>query len=290
MKYIYYPGCSLDATAKSYDESCRAIAKAVGLEMQELDDWNCCGSTIYFSMDKIVSYGLSARNLARAEAAGGDCVVCPCSACYLALKKTNDTYKKDLNVRRALNGAMKEIGAEYTGKIKVRHLLDVLVNDIPEERWAELVKKPLAGLKVATYYGCQIIRPKGEFDHHEDPVMFEKFLRILGAETVEFPYKVKCCGASQVGTNKDYALELINKILNSAQANGASCIATVCPLCNMNLEGFQKTINKKFGTSYSLPVYHFTQLLGVALNIAKNELGFKRGIIPDKGIFNAYYS
>ncbi len=275
MKYTYYPGCSVKATANLYQDSIDAVAPALGLELEELDDWNCCGATAYMSVRELMSFAISARNLAMAEKYHRD-LVTPCSACYLVLNKTNRYFEDYPDMRKKLGQALEAGGLSYSGNINVRHLLDVIVNDIGTETIASLAKKKLNGLKVAPYYGCQIVRPERGFDDPDDPKSMDMLIESLGAETVRYPLKTKCCGASLMGTEEKMALKLCHELLTEAERSGAHCIAVLCPLCQMNLDIYQPKVNSLFKTKFRIPVIYFTQLIGLALGLKSEKLGMKR--------------
>jgi heterodisulfide reductase subunit B len=267
--------------------SARVVAKTLDVELIELDDWNCCGSTPYTSVDELASHCVSARNLALAEKRGLD-MVTPCSACYVILNRTNSALKEYSELRAQVGEALAAGDMEYHGTVKVRHLLDVFANDIGVDEIASRVKTGLGGLKVAPYYGCQVVRPAPGFDHPESPQSLDRLLQSLGAEATPFPFKARCCGGSLIISEEDTALGLIHKLLDSASSNGAECIATVCPLCQTNLDAYQNKVNKKFKTSFNLPVLFFTQLMGVAFGIESQALGLEKCIVPTKKVLAAY--
>ncbi len=279
MKYAYYPGCSLEKTQRGYDESVREVFKALDQELIEIDDWNCCGATVYMSVKETVSLAVSARNLALAEKMGLD-ILAPCSSCFTVLSKTNRVMNSIPEMYRDVNEALAEGGLSYAGKTKVRHPLDVLMNDVGIEVIASKLKKGLDGLKIAPYYGCQIVRPDKTFDDHENPMLMDQLFGRCGVEMVYFPMKVRCCGGMLMTTFEETALKLNRDLLGCAQENGADAIVTTCPLCHFNLEGYQDTINKKFGTAFSMPILYFTQLLGVALGIDGHTLGLDASFVP----------
>lgn len=266
MKYTYYPGCSLEATSRMYDRSARAVFAHLGAELIELEDWNCCGATAYMSVDEMIGIGISARNLALAEPLGRD-LVTPCSGCFVTLNKAHHYFLEYPELRATVEKALAEAGLRYTGGTKVRHLLDPLVNDIGLETIRSAVVKPLKGLKVAPYYGCQIVRPFSEMDDPFKPVLMDRLLEALGATPVPFEYKTRCCGGAQMGTNQDLALRLVEILLRTALEAGAEMICTTCPLCQINLEAYQGAIRKRLGMKFSLPVVYFTQLAAVALGL-----------------------
>ncbi len=275
MKYSYYPGCSLHSAHKGYDISCRAVSKLLGCELIELEDWNCCGATIYMSIKKVTSLAIAARNLAIAEKEGLD-IVTPCSSCYTILSKAHRYLSNSKELLESVNTCLAEAGLKYNCTVRVRHPLDVFVNDVGLEIVSLYVKKPLDGLKIANYYGCQIVRPEKGFDDKENPTSMENLFQSMGAEEVYFPYKLRCCGGMLMTTFEDAALKLCEEILSSAIENGADCIVTTCPLCQMNLEAYQDKINKEFNKNYKVPILFFTQVLGVALGLSEQVLGMDK--------------
>ena len=279
MEYTYYPGCSLEASAKGYDESFRFVFQALGQKLLELEDWNCCGATYYMATKETTSLVISARNLALAEPYGND-LVCPCSSCYTILYKTNHILKNNRIMKAKVDQALKKDDLKYNLSIKVRHPLEVLVNDIGIDTIVSKAKVSLARMKIAQYYGCQIVRPDRGLDDKENPQMMDSLFAALGAENVYFPMKVRCCGGMLMTTYPDVALELNKKILESAHQNGANLVLTTCPLCQINLEAYQDKINNKFKTDLHLPILFFTQALGLALGGNPKELGIQRSLIP----------
>lgn len=289
MKYSYYPGCSLHSAHKGYDQSCRAVSQKLGCELIELKDWNCCGATIYMSIKKITSLAIAARNLAIAEKEHMD-VIAPCSSCYTILNKAHRYMKNSEELYSKVNSCLAEAGLKYTGTVRVRHPLDVLTNDFGTEIISMFVEKPLNGLKIANYYGCQIVRPEKGFDDRENPTSMEHLFQSLGAENVYFPCKLRCCGGMLMTTYEEAALKLSADILERAVENGADCIATTCPLCQMNLEAYQDRINKVYGTDYKMPILFFTQIIGVAIGLSENELGIDRNFYRCEKLDEIYSS
>jgi heterodisulfide reductase subunit B len=279
MKYTYYPGCSCEHSSRMYDTSTRAVYEALGAELIELEDWNCCGATAYMSVEEVMSFAISARNLALAEKEGRD-LITPCSGCYVTLNKTHTYYNEYPNLREKLTEVLESVGLKYKGKQAVRHALDPLVNDIGLEAIAAKVTKPLKGLKVAPYYGCQIVRPFTDFDDPDDPQLMDRLLETIGATVVPFEFKTRCCSGAQIGTNPDIALRMLRMILACAVASGADLICTTCPLCQMNLEAFQSDVNKRFGLHIKIPVVYFTQLTAAAFGLPDSVILPKMHIIP----------
>jgi heterodisulfide reductase subunit B len=278
-EYTYYPGCSVRSTAKHYEESLLRVFEELGLKLHELEDWNCCGATLCSSVSRLTSYALSARNLSRAEREGRD-LVAPCSACYLALNKAKDYLAHDEDVRQKVGRALAAVGLKYGGGVRVRHPLEVIINDVGLEEIKRRVKRPLVGFKVASYYGCQTTRPYKEFDDPFYPESLDRLLEALGAEVVEWSLKTRCCGGSVTGLVEEVGLRLNYILINEAHKKGANVIATTCPLCQFNLDCYQSKIIKRYDLSFSVPVVFFTQLLGLALGIDEKELGFARVMVP----------
>ena len=283
MEFSYYPGCSLEGMNKAYDKSARLVSKTLGIGLTELNDWNCCGASAYMSIQELRAHLLSARNLAIAEREKKDLVVV-CPACLTTLTKSNHYMGEDLKLRRTIASALKAANLQYLGTVKVRHLLEVLVNEIGEQEIKTKVTRPLTSLKVAPYYGCQFTRPFGEFDDKEFPVMLDTLLKWLGAEPVNFPLKAKCCGGMLMTTNEPVGLGLVRSLLDCATQNGAECIATICPLCHITLEAYQGNVNKKFATSFEMPTLYFTQLMGLAFGFSRKELGINEELISSKAV------
>jgi heterodisulfide reductase subunit B len=286
MRYLYFPGCSLEATARSYGVSTKAVCKALDIELEELEDWNCCGATAFYSIDELLALSLAGRNLALAEK-GRDLVV-SCSGCYITLEKANATLRDYPALKAQVDEVLAEADLEYQGGVKVRHLLEVLINDVGLEAIKANVKKELRGLRVAPYYGCQIVRPSSGFDHPEFPQSLDRLIEGLGADVTSFPLKSRCCGGPLVVPQEKLALDLIHKLLKSADANGAQCLVTVCPLCQMNLDLYQSKVNSKYKTNYELPILFFTQLVGVAYGLDAKDLGLEMNIISPRKLLAQY--
>jgi heterodisulfide reductase subunit B len=281
MKYLYYPGCSLKSTGRAYEESILAVFRALDVPLVELNDWNCCGATSYVSIDEEEAFTLAARNLALAESEGSHngediSLVAPCSACFLVLTKTQRYLEMYPNVNRDVTAGLEAGGLRYTGKVKVRHPLDVLINDIGIQAIAKAVKRPLKGMKVACYYGCQIVRPFATFDHAQYPTTMDTLVKIVGAEPVDWPLKTRCCGGSLTGTIQEAGLRLNRALLKEGIKRKADVMITCCPLCQHNLECYQDRINRLFSEDLHLPIAYFTQLMGVAFGIDEKTLAMRR--------------
>jgi heterodisulfide reductase subunit B len=272
---------------KAYDKSTQLVCKALDIDLVELNDWNCCGASAYMSIDEMKAHLLSARNLALAEKEKRDLVVV-CPACLTTLTKTNHYLAEGSKFKKTIGAALKAADLQYFGSIKVRHLLDVIVNDVGEQEVKSKIKRKLSGLKVAPYYGCQLTRPFGEVDDKEFPVILDKLMAWIGAEPVDFPLKAKCCGGLLMMTNEDVGLGLTKNLLSCAQQNGAECIITICPLCHMNVETYQEDVNKMFGTDFKIPALYFTQLMGLAFGFSRKELGIDEEMIPSRPLLEKH--
>ena len=271
-KYAYFPGCSLEKMARSYHESAMETTRALDVELQEIEDWNCCGATTYFNIDELLADTLSARNLAIAEQLKLD-VIAPCSGCYKNMYAARKHLKAEPDLMEHINEALAEDDLKFAGTSEVRHLIDVLVKDVGLEEIKQRVRRPLIGLKVAPYYGCQIVRPRKDHEDVESPRFFEDLMTAIGADPVEYLLKLRCCGGALLITNREAALSLVRNLLENAVQSGAAIIATACPLCQVNLECYQKQVNSEFGTNLNMPVLYFTQLVGLALGVPPGKLG-----------------
>ncbi|MCD6338993.1 MAG: CoB--CoM heterodisulfide reductase iron-sulfur subunit B family protein [Verrucomicrobia bacterium] len=281
MKYAYYPGCSLKGTGRAYEESLLPVMKHLGHELVELDDWNCCGATAYMAVDERKSCVLAARNLAIAEKSGMQHVVAPCSACYLVLNKAKHYLQDYPEMRATASRALKRVGLDVRGDIPVLHPLEVLAKDVGFEAIKQRVTNPLKGLKVAPYYGCQIVRPYASFDDQHDPQVMDRLLEALGATVVRWPLKTKCCGGSLTGTLPEAGLRLVYILLSEAKKRGADVIATVCPLCQFNLDAYVDKIAAKY-SPVTIPTVYFSQLMGLAFGFTPKQMGLHRNLVPFK--------
>lgn len=277
MKMAYYPGCSLDATATEYNKSVKMLAGKLGTELTEIPDWNCCGASSAHNTDKLLSYALPARNLALAEDMGMDVLV-PCAACFNRFRAVEHVVKNDPVMRNKVNQAL---GREFKGDIGTFSVLEWMRDQVGLDNIKAQVVKPLNGLKVACYYGCLLVRPTNitGFDDPEHPTSMDEIARALGAAPVEWSYKTECCSAGLATTRQDIGRKLINDILADAKANGADCIATACPLCQMNLDMRQAETEKAFGQSYQMPIYYITELAALAMGETYKAIGVDKHFV-----------
>jgi heterodisulfide reductase subunit B len=276
--YAYFPGCSLSGLGKPYDESLRAVFAHLGLPLNDIPDWNCCGATSYMSVNANQAVALAARNLAIAEQMKQD-VVAPCAACYLVLCKAQHTMADYPVVAEKVHAGLRAAGLEFHGRVAVRHPLDVLMNDVGPAALTARVVQPLTGYHVAPYYGCQMVRPYGAFDDPLRPQLLDRLMVLLGATAVEYPLKARCCGGTLMGTMEDIGLRLNYLLINEAQTRGANVLATVCPLCQYNLEAYQGQMRRTFTDKVNLPIVYFTQLIGLAFGIRPKTLGLHRNFV-----------
>ena len=281
MKYSYMPGCSLQSTARGYDTSARAVIRELGSELIELDDWNCCGANALESVSYLLSVSMPARNLALAEATNRD-LVTSCSSCFLNLFKVNHRLRREPDLRKKLDEILGAAGLKYQGKARVRHLLDVVANDIGVEAVGKRVERKLSGLKVVPYYGCQTVRPYGEYDGPYLPNSMDKLIEAVGADNYPYLWKTICCGGVLMTTEKSIGRKLVADLL--AAAKGADCIVTVCPMCQMNLDAYQGEAAAELGAKVRIPVLFLTQLMGLAFNLPEKDLLLGQNIAPVRGL------
>ena len=279
MKFAYFPGCSLKGLGRAYEASLLPVLKHLGVEVEELPDWNCCGATAYMAEDEVKACVLAARNLALCERSGNAQLMAPCAACYLVLNKTKHYFHDYPAMRDKIQHALGTVGLAYGGDTPVRHPLDILVNDIGLEAIKQKVRRPLQGLKIAPYYGCQLVRPYATFDDQYNPTTMDRLLEALGANVVRYPLKTKCCGGSLTGTVPKAGIRMVYILLNEARKRGADCLATVCPLCQFNLDAYHPQVAARYGP-VPIPTVYFSQLMGLAFGLSDKELGLRRAALP----------
>ena len=274
MDYLYFPGCTLYTKAKNFDQTARDCSRLLGFELKELPNWTCCGATFPLATDNLMAILPPARILARAREEGS-VLTTLCAVCFNVIKRTNRLLQSDGEKRGTINSY---IEMNYQGDLRVLHYLEVLKQDIGFSQLKERVKKPLAGLQAATYYGCMLLRPFEEmkFDDKERPTLFEEFLEALGAKAIDFPYKIECCGSFQSVGSPEVATECAYKILSSAIKQGAEAIVSTCPMCTFNIDHKQSDIKQKYLDFKTIPVFYFTQLLGMAMGLDYQTLGFEQ--------------
>jgi len=280
MTYAFYPGCSMEGTAHDYQRSSLAVSEALGLALPEMPGWICCGSTSAHQTDHLLSVVLPAKNLAAAQ---GQTVAVGCAACYSRLKLANHEIVTDPEMRK--NVAV-VLGKDYDGKTEILHLLEIMARDVGLRKITQAVKHPLKGLKVVPYYGCLLTRPPEatRFDDPENPTLMDQIMEAAGATVLEWPHKTECCGAGYSITDVAIVKRLTREILVMARAAGADCIVTACPMCQMNLDLRQQDTEKASAETFNLPVFYFTQLLGLAFGISRKELGLRSLVVSPKKV------
>jgi heterodisulfide reductase subunit B len=277
VRYAYYPGCVAEGSGREYEMANRAVAARLGLELVEIEDWNCCGATPGHNTGHLLGLALPARNLALTSDMGLD-VVAPCAACYNRLVTAQREIACDPELQ-VLMGRL--LGRDYRGDRRVLSMPEA-VAAVGAERMKALTVRPLEGLTVACYYGCLLVRPPAVIrgDDPEDPRLLDDLLRGVGATTVDWAHKTECCGAAQALPHEEVVLCRVRRILEAAVTSRADCIATACPLCHANLDQRQARVNRRFGTDYRMPVLYFTQLLGLAFGLNPGELGLGLHFVP----------
>lgn len=277
MKMAYYPGCSLDGSAMEYGRSTKRTAEIMGVELVEIEDWNCCGATSGHNTNKILSLALPARNLAIAEKTGLD-ILAPCAACYSRFRNTEHVVRHDPQMREKIENV---IEMEYKASNDTFSILELLVNKLGTDKIAGKVSNPLKGMKAACYYGCLLVRPREHtgFDDDEDPQSMDKIVQTLGAATVDWSHKTECCGAALATSRPDVGKKMIYEVISNAKAAGAECMVTACPLCMMNLDMRQAAVEKAFKTELQMPVYYVTELLAMACGDSSRLVGVDRHFV-----------
>ncbi|MFP4081179.1 MAG: CoB--CoM heterodisulfide reductase iron-sulfur subunit B family protein [Candidatus Aminicenantes bacterium] len=285
MKISYYPGCTLKNNAKNFEESTFCSLKHLGVEVEELPRWNCCGTVFSLATDDLIHHVAPIRNLLRVKESNSDQVMTLCAMCYNTLKRANQRVKSEPEDLEKINNFMYRENIEYKGDVKIFHLLELLRDKIKFENIAKKVVKPLKNLKVASYYGCLLVRPKEVgFDDVENPTILENLIRVLGADPVDFPYKTECCAAYQTVDKPGMVAERTYHILTSAQDQGAEAVALSCPLCAFNLDHRQKETSQKYPEFRNMPIFYFTQLMAIALGCSEKDLRFDLHYIDPKPI------
>ncbi len=281
MKYAYYPGCSAESTARDQYLSTMAVAKALGIELVEPDGWTCCGSTPAHQVDHDLAIALAAANLLRARDLGLDMVV-SCASCFNRMKVANHEITNNAGTRARVAGSL---GRDYDGSVRVRHFVEIILDDMGLDACRKSLTHSLGGLRVASYYGCLLVRPAEVtgFDDPENPVSMDRLVETMGGVSLDWPHKVDCCGASLTLTRSDMVETLSDSIVAMARDSGADCIAVACPMCQINLDMRQHAT----GTRSGMPVMYITQLLGLCLGIPGRDLGLSKLIHSPKTVTKA---
>lgn len=270
MKVSYYPGCSLHGMGKEYDESMKAVSRALNIELKEIDDWSCCGASAAHNTNFELSVALPARNLITAEKDAMDVMV-PCAACFNRFKTAEYNLKSDKDLKARIEGVL---GAKYQGGISIRNPIDVIYNEIGLDALAAKVTRPMTGLKPVSYYGCLLLRPPEvcQFENYENPFMLDKIMVALGADVKNWSYKTDCCGGSLSVSKTPIVTDLCDKLMRAARDAGANCVVVACPMCMANLE-MRPSRNMK------MPVFYFTELISLAMGLPGSKDTFKSHLI-----------
>ncbi len=291
MKVSYFPGCTLNTTGKGFDNAVRASAAAVGLELVELLDWNCCGATYPLIMDNMLELAapahvlVAARDAAQNAGGVGNMVTTACTTCYNVIKRTNHFIRQHPEERERIEAF---IEAEYRGEVEVKDIVHLLRDDVGFDVVRDRVRAPLNDLKVAAYYGCMVLRPPDEvaYDDPDHPTSLDDLMAALGATPVDFPHKNECCGAYLAVKDAAITRQMVYTILKSAQVAGAEAVATNCPLCQFNLDKQQAEMQKLHASYRSIPVFYFSQLMGLALGLDVANYGWERHYVDPRPLLN----
>ncbi len=280
-----YPGCSLEGTAAAFQTSLEAVLDRLDVKYETLRDWNCCGATSAHALDHEFTLALNLRNLALAEDQGFDQVLAPCAACYHRLAQTGYELNKDPRLLARVNTAT---NLDYKGGVRVRNVLDYLTSDIGLAAISAQVRRPLSGLRIASYYGCLNTRiPRMEsFDDRDYPMAMDHLVESVGATALDWSYKTECCGASLFLTVESVQTQLVARILKDAVAHKADCVVVACPMCHNNLDTKQAQIQAEFGIDRPVPIMFITQLMGVAFGVDKSALNLHHSFVPLDSVFS----
>lgn len=285
MKVSYYPGCTLKNNAKNFEDSALASLKNLGVEVEEIPRWNCCGTVYSLTTDDIIHHMASVRNLIRVKESNNDKVLTLCAMCYNTMKRSNERVKNNPDDLKTINDVMYEEKVKYEGDVDVFHMLELQRDVIKFENIAKKVVKPLKDLKIANYYGCLLVRPKGiGIDDLENPTVLEDLMESLGSERIDFPYKTECCGAYQTVDQPEIVADRTYQILNSARISGADVVSVSCPLCAFNLDNRQKETKNKYSDFQSIPILYFTQIMAIALGCSQDEIGLDLHYVDPKPV------
>ena len=288
MKFAYYPGCTLKTHAVGLEASAKAVAEKLGVEMVELPKWNCCGTVFSQADDDLVHQIAPLRVLLRAQEQGADKLLVVCSMCYNTLKQASLMFNKKPDKLETLNLFLDD-EPDYRGEVEVIHFLQLLRDYVGIEKIAEKVVKPLHGLKVSPYYGCLLLRPEEvAIDEPEHPTVMEDILEVLGAEVIEDPLRVECCGSYQTVNNKDIVADRVYSIVGSSRSRGANAIALDCPLCEYNMDFRQKETEKKYTDFFPMPILYYTQLIAIAMGIKDDIYRFDKHYVDPLKILREY--
>lgn len=281
MRYAFYPGCSALGTSPELYKSTMKVAKALDIQLDELTDASCCGTSALKNLDPPLANAINARTLAMAEQKGLD-ILTICGTCQGVLSHVNKRLTDNAEHFLAANRTISDSGLQYSGTVKVKHLLWALIADYGVERLKEKLHRQLRGIKVAPFYGCHILRLSSDlgFDDPENPTSLETLIEAAGAQVVRYDGRIKCCGFPVILTDELAALTMTATNLLDAKRNGADFVVTPCPLCHINLDSYQRQAELHAGQEINLPVLHLSQMIGLALGMSEKELGINQHLVP----------
>ncbi len=285
FRYAYYPGCASQSMTIEANQTTRIVAKKLGIELHDMPKANCCGAGLLTDYDYPLYIALNARIFAEAEAMGMD-IMTICSTCLMVMSAASRDLRRDTELLRKTNDVLGKAGLHYSGDVKIKHLLWVLVSDVGLEKLKNNVVRPLSWLKVAPFYGCHTLRPSDAlgFDDPMKPVSLEAVIKTLGGETVEYAGKTKCCGFQVDLVTEETAEEMTAKRLIEAKDNGADCLVTPCPFCHINLDNYQGLSGKRVSRKIDVPIFHLAQLVGLAIGLTPHEMGLSRHLVSPESI------
>lgn len=280
VSVAYYPGCCGEGTSLEYELSTRRVCEKLGIQLNELDDWNCCGSTPAHTVNHELAAAIAGRNLNITSQAGHTTLATPCPSCLMSLRTASHRVRND-EFRSKVEHLM---GEECPTNVDVKTVLQIMVEDYGIDEVAKHVTRPVKGLKVTCYYGCIMNRPPGlmQFDDPENPMAIDNLMDVIGADVVDFPHKVECCGAVSGIPRHNIFTQLSGKLLDAAAETGADAIVTACPLCQMNLDLRQGQVNRANGTKHKIPVFYYTQLMGLAMGLSSKDMHIAKQIVDPK--------
>ena len=289
MKYGFFPGCVLEGASKEDYLATVAVAKKLGIEIEELEGWTCCGASHVQDIDPLLAVSTNARNIALAEKKGLN-VLTVCNTCTLMLREAKNELDEDANKKQQVNNILGQAGMEYKGTSDVTHFLWVLIRDYGLDKLKEKVVKPLTGLRVAEYYGCHILRPEGEmgFEDFQIPTSLKDLIEAIGATPIDFSRKLDCCGFHAVYPAHDSVMQMTGSINRDAVNEGADCVVTPCPLCQMQLDMFQKEAAAVVAKDKDMPILHMSQLIGLALGVTPEEMGMPKRHLTSTASLNRF--
>lgn len=289
MKYAYYPGCASQTITKEYDNTTKKVCKILGIEFEEMTNANCCGAGLITDYNYELSIALNARIFAQAEKMGLD-IMTICSTCLMIMSRANKELKEFPKLLKKVNKTLEKAGLHYSGNVKVTHFLWALTEDYGLDKLKTMVKKPLKDMKIAPYYGCHILRPSNAlgFDDPEKPTSLERLIETLGGDAVPNEGKTRCCGFQIVLVTQETAVDMIAKRLKEAKDAGGRCMVSPCPLCHINLDSYQREAEKRTHQKFEMPVFHLSQIVGLALGMSIDELELSRHLVsPEPAIKTA---